>query len=199
MWLFSGHLTTMCDVYSFGVVLLELLTGRRCLDKSRFNKKQNLVDWAKPILKDPHKLEHLIDPRLEGQYSTEGARKAASLAYQCLSQNPKSRPTMRSVVKTLEPLMDLKDVPIGPFVYIVPTEGNHENGFHKKGEEVKEESKVETKAKKQEDLVEMKAKSHRRRGKGHRHKHKIKSLRSNAVYSDTVLYKTLGSSSYSLS
>ncbi|KAL6348361.1 hypothetical protein AAG906_005665 [Vitis piasezkii] len=31
----TGHLTTKSDVYSFGVVLLEMLTGRRSMDKSR--------------------------------------------------------------------------------------------------------------------------------------------------------------------
>lgn len=122
LWLILGHLTTMSDVYSFGVVLLELLTGRRCIEKSRFHREQNLVEWAKPILKDPYKLELLMDTKLEGQYSTEGARKASLLAYKCLSLSPKSRPTMRRVVKTLKPLIDLNDIPCGPFVYIVPND-----------------------------------------------------------------------------
>ena len=29
----AGHLTAKSDVYSFGVVLLEMLSGRRALDK----------------------------------------------------------------------------------------------------------------------------------------------------------------------
>ncbi|KAK9281722.1 hypothetical protein L1049_004626 [Liquidambar formosana] len=85
----TGHLTTMSDVYSFGVVLLELLTGRRSMDKGRSNREQYLVTWAKPLLKNRPKLDRIMDPRLEGQYSTEGAKKAATLAYQCLSDNPK--------------------------------------------------------------------------------------------------------------
>ncbi|KAF2595348.1 hypothetical protein F2Q70_00044661 [Brassica cretica] len=63
------------------------------------------------------------DPSLEGRYSLEGIRKAAVLAYQCLSHNPKSRPTMATVVKTLERILDLKDILNGPFVYIVPVAG----------------------------------------------------------------------------
>ena len=43
-----GHLTARSDVYSFGVVLLELLTGRRSVDKTRPSKEQSLVDWARP-------------------------------------------------------------------------------------------------------------------------------------------------------
>ena len=121
----------MSDVFSFGVVLLELLTGRRSVDKTRPGREKNLVEWARPLLKDPYKLDGIMDPRLEGQYSTEGARKAAALAYQCLSNHPKSRPTMSNVVKALEPLLALIDIPIGPFVYIVPTQGNNETNVQK--------------------------------------------------------------------
>lgn len=107
----SGHLTARSDVYSFGVVLLELLTGRKSVDKTRPGKEQSLVDWARPKLNDKRKLLQIIDPRLENQYSVRAAQKACSLAYYCLSQNPKARPLMSDVVETLEPLQSSS---IGP-------------------------------------------------------------------------------------
>ncbi|KAI4344610.1 hypothetical protein L6164_011816 [Bauhinia variegata] len=110
----------MSDIYSFGVVLLELLTGRRSVDKSRSAREQNLVEWARPMLNDSRKLARIMDPKLEGQYSESGAKTAAALAYQCLSNRPKSRPTMSTVVKTLEPLQDYQEIPIGTFVFTVP-------------------------------------------------------------------------------
>lgn len=116
-YIMTGHLTAMSDVYSFGVVLLELLTGRRSVEKSSRKRQQNLAEWARPILNDPRKLSRIIDPRLEGQYSEMGAQKAASLAYQCLSHRPKQRPTMSAVVNILEPLKDFDDVSSGTFVY----------------------------------------------------------------------------------
>ncbi|KAK6911856.1 Serine-threonine/tyrosine-protein kinase, catalytic domain [Dillenia turbinata] len=126
-YIMTGHLTTMSDVYSFGVVLLELLAGRRSVDKSRQHREQDLVKWARPQLKDPHKLDRIMDQSLEGQYSAEGAKKAALVAYQCLSHHSKCRPTMRTVVKTLEPLQYLNDIPIVPFVYVVPSEVGKED------------------------------------------------------------------------
>ncbi|KAE8712240.1 Serine/threonine-protein kinase [Hibiscus syriacus] len=103
-YVMTGHLTARSDVYSFGVVLLELLTGRKSVDKTRPSKEQNLVDWARPKLNDKRKLLQIIDPRMENQYSARAAQKACSLAYYCLSQNPKARPLMSDVVETLEPL-----------------------------------------------------------------------------------------------
>ncbi|KAL6005212.1 putative serine/threonine-protein kinase pbl16 [Asimina triloba] len=103
-YIMTGHLTSRSDVYSFGVVLLELLTGRKSLDKSRPPREQNLTDWALPLLREKKKLLNIIDPRLAGDYPVKGVHKAAMLAYHCLNSNPKARPLMRDIVDTLEPL-----------------------------------------------------------------------------------------------
>lgn len=102
---FAGHLTPRSDVYSFGVVLLELLTGRKSLDKSRPAREQNLTEWAIPLLKEKKKQLNIVDPRLGGEYPTKGAQKAAMLAYHCLNRNPKARPLMRDIVDSIEPLL----------------------------------------------------------------------------------------------
>ncbi|CAI9766628.1 unnamed protein product [Fraxinus pennsylvanica] len=101
-YLMTGHLTSRSDVYSFGVVLLEVLIGRRAVDKSKPSREHNLVEWARPLLNHSRKLLRILDPRIEGQYSTKVLMKVANLAYQCLSQNPKGRPVMSQIVETLE-------------------------------------------------------------------------------------------------
>lgn len=108
----SGHLTSKSDVYSFGVVLLEILTGRRSMDKKRPAAEQNLVSWARPHLAEKRKLHQLVDPRLELHYSVRGAQKAAQLACSCLCRDPKSRPGMDEVVRALTPLQGLNDFAI---------------------------------------------------------------------------------------
>ena len=42
----TGQLTLKSDIYSFGVVLLELITGRRVIDPTKPNGKQNLITWV---------------------------------------------------------------------------------------------------------------------------------------------------------
>ncbi|XBI41071.1 hypothetical protein VPH35_125571 [Triticum aestivum] len=111
-YILTGHLTAKSDVYSFGVVLLEILTGRRAVDKTRPSREHHLVQHMRSWLKDPEKLGRIMDPALEGKYATTGAHKAALVAYQCLSGSPKSRPDMSKVVEDLELLLNLVgDVP----------------------------------------------------------------------------------------
>ncbi|CAA0833308.1 Probable receptor-like protein kinase [Striga hermonthica] len=107
----TGHLTPRSDVYSFGVVLVELLTGRKSLDRTRPVREQNLTDWAVPLLREKKKMFNIVDPRLGGDYPSKGFQKAAMLAYHCLNRNPKARPLMRDIVDSLEPLQVPFDVP----------------------------------------------------------------------------------------
>lgn len=53
-----------------------------------------------------------MDPRLAGQYSIKGAREMALLALQCVSENPRDRPKMPSIIDTLESLHNLKDMAV---------------------------------------------------------------------------------------
>ncbi|RRT52797.1 hypothetical protein B296_00046165 [Ensete ventricosum] len=110
----GSHLTAKSDVYSFGVVLLEMLSGRRAVDKNRPHGEHNLVEWARPYLTHKRKIFRIIDNRLEGQYSLDGAQKVASLAQNCLSMDAKFRPSMDQMVSTLQQLQDTKQTGTPP-------------------------------------------------------------------------------------
>ncbi|KAK8630304.1 hypothetical protein V6N13_079102 [Hibiscus sabdariffa] len=117
-YILTGHLTARSDVYGFGVVLLEMLLGRRVLDKG-IGRGQNLVEWARPLLNNNKKLIKILDPKMEGQYLPRAAMRVAKLAYLCLNENPKGRPLMSQVVECLEKFQT-KDV-------------NHEEAMLQKG------------------------------------------------------------------
>ncbi|XP_028773043.1 receptor-like cytoplasmic kinase 176 [Neltuma alba] len=109
-YLETGHLTAKCDVYGFGVVLLEMLSGRRAIDNNLPSGERELVKWARPHLYNKRRCFRVIDARLEGQYSPRGAKRAVTLAGQCLLAQPKFRPDMDEVVRALEQLQDSEDM-----------------------------------------------------------------------------------------
>ncbi|WVZ78392.1 hypothetical protein U9M48_026106 [Paspalum notatum var. saurae] len=104
----TGHLYVKSDVYGFGVVLLEMISGLRALDPSREKEMVNLVNWAKPLLADRRKLSQVMDSGLEGQYNPKGALLACQMTLKCLNGDPKSRPSMKEVVETLEQIESMK-------------------------------------------------------------------------------------------
>ncbi|KAF2596117.1 hypothetical protein F2Q68_00007002 [Brassica cretica] len=110
-YLATGHLSAKSDVYSFGVVLLELLSGRRAIDKNQPVGEHNLVEWARPYLTNKRRLLRVMDPRLQGQYSLTQALKIAGLALDCITIDYKVRPNMNDIVKTLEELHVPKETP----------------------------------------------------------------------------------------
>ncbi|WOK93744.1 serine/threonine-protein kinase CDL1-like isoform X2 [Canna indica] len=97
----TGQLTIKSDVYSFGVVLLELITGRRAIDTSRPAREQNLVVWARPLLKERRQLSQMVDPVLQGQYPSRGLCQALAVAAMCVQEQPTMRPLIADVVTAL--------------------------------------------------------------------------------------------------
>ncbi|KAI3761980.1 hypothetical protein L1987_52403 [Smallanthus sonchifolius] len=133
-YVMTGHLTSKSDVYSFGVVLLEMITGRRSMDKNRPNGEHNLVEWARPYLGERRRFYKLIDPRLEGRFSIRGAQKAAQLATLCLSRDPKARPLMSEVHEALKPLPNLKDMACSsPYFQAMQSERTGSNSSSRNG------------------------------------------------------------------
>ncbi|XP_024019411.1 proline-rich receptor-like protein kinase PERK3 isoform X1 [Morus notabilis] len=98
----TGHLLVKSDVYSYGVVLLELLTGRKPVEMSQPTGQENLVSWARPILRDKDRLEELADPKLGGKYPKEDFVRVCTIAAACVAPEASQRPTMGEVVQSLK-------------------------------------------------------------------------------------------------
>ncbi|KAG6517720.1 serine/threonine-protein kinase RIPK-like [Zingiber officinale] len=172
-YILTGHLNAKSDVYSFGVVLLELLAGQRCVDKNRPGRQKNLVDWARPYLTNAEKLRRVMDPNLDGLYSIKGAQRVAGVAYKCLSHTPKARPSMKTVVETLEPLLSLNDVPVGSFVYVATKEKTCD-----------EEDQSKEKKKKKKTICEIEEKNHNNHDERHRQQ-----FPNSVIHSEVALHK----------
>ncbi|XP_021835455.1 probable serine/threonine-protein kinase PBL7 isoform X2 [Spinacia oleracea] len=106
----TGKLTAKSDTFSFGVVLLELISGRKAVEPTRHGGRTSLVDWARPLLKDPKNNLQLVDSRLRGQFSVSSLRKAVEVAAMCLREEANARPTMHEVVIAMDYLISKKHV-----------------------------------------------------------------------------------------
>ncbi|KAM0906640.1 hypothetical protein ACQ4PT_016657 [Festuca glaucescens] len=101
----SGTYSVKSDVYSFGVVMLELLTGRKPLDRSRERPEQSLVGWATPQLHDIDALAKMVDPAMDGMYPAKSLSRFADIIALCVQPEPEFRPPISEVVQQLVRLL----------------------------------------------------------------------------------------------
>nr|CAD1831982.1 unnamed protein product [Ananas comosus var. bracteatus] len=97
MW---GKVSGSCDVYSFGILLLELISGRKPIEKLPGGIKRTITEWAEPIIASG-RLGDLVDPRLRGEYDPVQLRRVVEAAALCVQGEPERRPDMREVVAIL--------------------------------------------------------------------------------------------------
>ncbi|KAI9089555.1 hypothetical protein K1719_029160 [Acacia pycnantha] len=103
-----GKLTDKSDVYAFGVVLLELLTGRKAMDKMSSDQYQSIVAWAMPQLTDRSKLPSIIDPVIRNTMDLKHLYQVAAVAVLCVQPEPSYRPLITDVLHSLIPLVPME-------------------------------------------------------------------------------------------
>nr|XP_057939978.1 interleukin-1 receptor-associated kinase 1 isoform X2 [Doryrhamphus excisus] len=110
----NGQLGTTVDVYSFGVVLLEVLTGRRALEKDKKSGDIYLKDLVQELQEGPDvscaaAWRQQLDKRLIKGGATEpaGSMQMAVLACECLDRKCKKRPVMTEVFDKLQDIQKL--------------------------------------------------------------------------------------------
>nr|AIC33831.1 interleukin-1 receptor activated kinase 1 [Lutjanus sanguineus] len=110
----NGELGTAVDVYSFGVVLLEVLTGRRALEKDRKSGDRYLKDLVDEVEDGPPgssaaAWRKQLDQRLTtgGAAEPAGCMEMVDLACRCLDRNRKKRPAMTKVFDKLQDIHNI--------------------------------------------------------------------------------------------
>ncbi|CAF1728076.1 unnamed protein product [Brassica napus] len=66
-YLLDGQLTEKSEVYAFGVVLLELLHGKKTVEKLGPGECETIITWAMLYLTDRTKLTNVIFPLFKTQ------------------------------------------------------------------------------------------------------------------------------------
>ncbi|KAF5759853.1 putative protein kinase RLK-Pelle-RLCK-X family [Helianthus annuus] len=107
-YLLDGKLTDKSDVYAFGVVLLELLLGRRPVEKLAASQCQSIVTWAMPQLTDRSKLPNIVDPVIRYTMDLKHLYQVAAVAVLCVQPEPSYRPLITDVLHSLIPLVPVE-------------------------------------------------------------------------------------------
>ncbi|XP_023902323.1 G-type lectin S-receptor-like serine/threonine-protein kinase SD2-5 [Quercus suber] len=106
-WL-NSIITEKVDVYSFGVVLLELLCGRRNLDRSRPEEEMHLLDLFRKKIEEERLLDLVDKNSGDMQLHGKDVVNMMMVAAWCLQIDFTKRPSMSTVVKVLEGVVDVE-------------------------------------------------------------------------------------------
>ncbi|PWA43231.1 concanavalin A-like lectin/glucanase domain, Serine/threonine-protein kinase, SIK1/2 [Artemisia annua] len=98
MW---GKVSESCDVYSFGILLLELVTGRKPIEKLPGGVKRTITEWAEPYI-EKGRFRDLADPKLRGNFDEDQLKQFINAAALCVQSEPERRPNMKEVVALLK-------------------------------------------------------------------------------------------------
>ncbi|VFQ67129.1 unnamed protein product [Cuscuta campestris] len=104
-YLLDGKLSDKTDVYAFGIILLELLLGKRPVERVGETKCQSLVTWAMPQLTDRSKLPNIVDPIIKNTMDVKHLYQVAAVAVLCVQPEPSYRPLITDVLHSFIPLV----------------------------------------------------------------------------------------------
>ncbi|VAI52163.1 unnamed protein product [Triticum turgidum subsp. durum] len=110
-----GDISRKVDVYAFGVVLYELISAKDAIVRSTDGSASGsrglvyLFEEALTALDKKEGLQKLIDPKLGDDYPMDAILMMMHLANACTGEDPKLRPTMRSVVVALMTLSSMSE------------------------------------------------------------------------------------------
>ncbi|TKW17767.1 hypothetical protein SEVIR_5G389500v4 [Setaria viridis] len=102
-YLHTNQLTDRSDVYSFGVLLVELITGRRPIERGRGRRRHQRLttEWALRKCREGDVVV-VMDPRMRRSSAVVAAvEKVMALAAECTAPERAARPAMRRCAEVL--------------------------------------------------------------------------------------------------
>lgn len=96
-----GKASESCDVYSFGILLLELVSGKKPVEKINPTTRRSITEYVLPLARE-RKFTEVVDPKLNGKYVEEELKRVVFIGLICAHNQPDKRPNMVEVVELLK-------------------------------------------------------------------------------------------------
>jgi serine/threonine protein kinase len=97
----SGKATKESDIYSFGVVLLEIVTGRKAIEREEKEDQISVVEWVWDLY-GVGKFLQAADPKLCGAFDEQQLEHLVIVGLWCVHPDYTFRPSIRQVIQVLK-------------------------------------------------------------------------------------------------
>lgn len=120
-WISGEAITPKADVFSYGMLLFEIISGKRNQDLLYDGTEDYFPTRVAKVLNNNEmgELINLLDYRLEGAADIEEVIRACKVACWCIQDLERDRPTMETVVQSLEGVSQLNVPPIPQFLQLL--------------------------------------------------------------------------------
>ncbi|KAJ0801339.1 putative protein kinase RLK-Pelle-L-LEC family [Helianthus annuus] len=106
----TGKTSKESDVFSFGVVALEIICGRKSINRKAQENQIWLPEWVWELYGTQTLLE-AVDPRLRLEFNEDEVKRLMIVGLWCVHPDSKLRPSMRQVIQVLNSKASLPILP----------------------------------------------------------------------------------------
>ncbi|KAJ4884979.1 L-type lectin-domain containing receptor kinase V.5 [Raphanus sativus] len=105
----TGRATTSTDVYAFGLVMLEVVCGRRLIERRAVEKEEVLVDWILELWEKGEDILDAAEDNIREEQNRGQVELVLKLGVLCSHQGVSIRPAMSTVMQFLNGVSELPD------------------------------------------------------------------------------------------
>ncbi|KAG5399645.1 hypothetical protein IGI04_014252 [Brassica rapa subsp. trilocularis] len=105
----TGRATTSTDVYAFGLVMLEVVCGRRLIERRAGEEQEVLVDWILELWEKGDDILVAVEDNIRQEENRGQLELVLKLGVLCSHQAASIRPAMSAVMRILSGVSELPD------------------------------------------------------------------------------------------
>lgn len=105
----TGRATTSTDVYAFGLVMLEVVCGRRLIERRAGEEQEVLVDWILELWEKGDDILVAVEENIRQEQNRGQLELVLKLGVLCSHQAASIRPAMGAVMRILNGVSELPD------------------------------------------------------------------------------------------